>query len=93
MHLIDCPHCGPRDEQEFRYGGEAHIARPENPEALSDAEWADYLFKRKNPKGWHFERWCHDAGCGRWFNAVRHTVTHVIHATYDVGAPRPEPPE
>ena len=25
MLLIDCPHCGPRNEVEFRYGGEAHV--------------------------------------------------------------------
>ena len=28
MLLIDCPHCGPRAEIEFRYGGEAHMVRP-----------------------------------------------------------------
>ena len=32
MLLIDCPWCGPRDECEFSYGGEAHIKRPENPD-------------------------------------------------------------
>jgi len=51
MLLIDCPYCGPRAEIEFACGGEAHIARPTNTETLSDAEWADYLFMRKNPKG------------------------------------------
>ena len=50
MLLIPCPWCGPRDECEFVYGGEAHIKRPENPDALSDAEWADYLFMRTIPK-------------------------------------------
>ena len=25
MLLIPCPHCGERDETEFRCGGEAHI--------------------------------------------------------------------
>ena len=32
---------GARDEHEFHYGGEAHIARPTDPEALSDDEWPD----------------------------------------------------
>ena len=59
----------------------------------SDEEWGDYVFKRKNPKGWHYERWLHEAGCGRWFNAVRHTVTHEIHCTYEVSDPMPELPE
>ncbi|MFO1061925.1 MAG: sarcosine oxidase subunit delta [Dongiaceae bacterium] len=31
MLLITCPYCGPRDEEEFSYGGEAHIARPADP--------------------------------------------------------------
>ena len=37
MLLIHCPWCGPRDETEFRCGGEAHIARPADPDALTDA--------------------------------------------------------
>ena len=34
MLLIRCPWCGDRDEIEFRYGGQAHLAYPEDPEAL-----------------------------------------------------------
>jgi sarcosine oxidase, subunit delta len=82
MLLIRCPWCGPRDETEFRYGGEAHIARPTDPQTVDDAAWADYLFMRNNPKGWLRERWVHAAGCRRWFNAERHTVTHEILRTY-----------
>ena len=82
MLLIRCPWCGPRDETEFRYGGEAHIARPRDPMSLSDAEWADYLFMRNNPKGWFRERWVHASGCRRWFNAERNTMTHEIRRTY-----------
>jgi len=89
MLLITCPHCGPRDESEFSYGNEAHIARPVNSETLSDAEWADYLFMRKNPKGVHFERWNHTRGCRRWFNVARHTVTHEILAVYRMGEQPP----
>ena len=51
MLLVRCPWCGPRDEIEFRYGGQAGLTYPEDPEALSDEEWADYLFMRDNPKG------------------------------------------
>ena len=90
---IECPWCGPRDETEFHYGGEAHIVRPEDPDALSDEAWADYLFMRANPKGVHAERWMHAQGCRRWFNALRHTVSHDVAAVYPMGAPRPEPPE
>jgi heterotetrameric sarcosine oxidase delta subunit len=87
--LIPCPWCGPRDEVEFRYGGQAGIAHPPDPDALSDAEWADYLFMRDNPKGWFHERWCHVHGCRRWFNAVRNTVTHEIGAVYRIGESPP----
>ncbi len=90
MLLIKCPWCGPRDEDEFSYGGEAHIQRPTNPDALSDMEWADYLFNRSNTKGWHREQWCHSHGCRRWFNVVRHTVSYEIQAVYKIGQPPPE---
>jgi sarcosine oxidase subunit delta len=76
MLLIPCPWCGPRDETEFRYGGQAGIAYPASPHTLSDAEWAGYLFVRANPKGWLTERWAHTAGCRRWFDIQRHTVTY-----------------
>ena len=90
MLLITCPWCGPRDEIEFGYGGEGHIARPTVGETMSDAQWADYLFMRKNPKGVHAERWVHAAGCRRWFNALRSTVSHEILAIYKMGEPRPD---
>jgi heterotetrameric sarcosine oxidase delta subunit len=89
MLHISCPFCGPREEIEFSYGGEGHIARPAEPDQLSDAEWADYLFMRKNPKGVHYERWNHTRGCRRWFNAARHTVTHEILAVYRMGEKPP----
>ena len=43
MFLIDCPYCKEsRDQNEFAPAGEAFIARPQNPEALTDEEWADF---------------------------------------------------
>ena len=89
MLLIDCPFCGPRDEVEFRCGGQTHIERPAPPEQTDDARWAEYLYLRDNPRGWHFERWLHFAGCRQWFNVARHTVTHEIRAVYPFGQPRP----
>jgi sarcosine oxidase, subunit delta len=89
MLLIPCPWCGPRDESEFGCGGEAHIARPTETERLSEADWANYLFMRKNPKGVHLERWVHRLGCRRWFNLARSTVNHEILAVYKMGEPPP----
>jgi sarcosine oxidase, subunit delta len=87
---IPCPWCGPRDETEFHYGGQAHIAYPADPLAQTDAEWAAYLFLRDNPKGWFAERWAHTAGCRRWFNAIRHTLTSEVACVYP---PFTDPPE
>ena len=85
MLRIPCPNCGIRDQVEFRFGGESHRVRPDNPEQASDAEWAHYLFYRKNPKGVHSERWLHSYGCRQWFNLVRDTVTHDIIEAYPIG--------
>jgi sarcosine oxidase, subunit delta len=92
MLLVTCPHCGPRAEMEFRCGGEAHIARPVQPAALDDEAWADYLFYRSNIKGAHAERWLHVHGCGRWFNALRDTVSDKFIASYRMDEPRPAAP-
>jgi len=78
MLRIKCPWCGERDQTEFRFGGEVRPARPENPESLSDEEWAEYLFYRDNVKGVHQERWLHRQGCAQWLIATRSTVTHEI---------------
>jgi sarcosine oxidase subunit delta len=90
MLLIECPWCGPRAEIEFSCGGEAHIARPPDPASMSDEAWADYLFMRKNPRGAHREQWNHSAGCRRWFNVERDTVSYRIRAVYKMGESAPE---
>lgn len=81
MFLIHCPYCGEREQTEFSYAGEAGIVRPDNPDQLSDQEWADYLFYRTNPKGLHDELWVHTAGCRQYFKARRDTVSYVFKAT------------
>ena len=90
MFVIKCPYCGERDQTEFSCHGESHIARPENPNEVSDKEWGEYLFFRSNPKGMHYERWTHDHGCRQWFNVQRHTVTDKIIQTYKMSEPKPE---
>lgn len=88
MLLINCPFCGPRPELEFRHAGEAHVTRPADPAALSDEDWATHLYTRANPRGAHAERWRHLHGCGRFFNALRDTVTDGFAVTYRSGEPR-----
>ena len=91
MLLIRCPFCEmDRPEVEFRHAGEAHVVRAPDPAAQTDEEWAQFLYMRANPKGLHAERWRHNSGCGRYFNALRDTVTDRFLATYKPGEPRPE---
>ena len=86
MLLIPCPFCGmERPEIEFRHGGEAHVFRPQNPAAVGDEAWTDYLYFRTNPKGVYAERWRHSHGCGKFFNALRDTTTDHFVKTYKVG--------
>jgi len=85
MFIINCPYCGVRDHSEFSYGGEAHIVRPKQPTELTDDQWAEYLFMRKNIKGLQYERWNHAHGCRRWFNMCRDTSNDKIHSVYKMG--------
>ena len=90
MFVIHCPWCGPRDQSEFSYGGEAHISRPTDSGDMSDAEWAEFVFMRTNAKGLFAERWNHAAACRRWFNLLRNTSTDEILAVYRVGEDPPD---
>ncbi len=90
MLLLDCPHCGPREETEFTYGGEAHLARPKDPASMTDEEWAGFVYWRKNTKGVFLERWNHAHGCRRWFNVARDTVSYQVLAAYPMGSKPPK---
>ena len=92
MLEIPCPYCGLRDQTEFAYFGQAHLVRPPEPATLSDADWAAYLFLRKNTKGVHLERWMHAAGCRQFFNLARHTVSGEVYGSYRPGDSPPETP-
>ena len=91
MLLIHCPYCqSDLPELEFRGAGEAHLVRPEEMAEMTDEAFRDYFFVRENPKGLSFERWRHVHGCGRFFNAVRDTVSDAFVKTYVAGEARPE---
>jgi sarcosine oxidase subunit delta len=92
MLLITCPYCGTRPELEFVYGGQAHVARPQDPAAVGAQDWADFLYMRDNTRGLHAERWRHTHGCGRFFNALRDTRNDRFLGTYRVGERAPGPP-
>ncbi|MEL6921499.1 MAG: sarcosine oxidase subunit delta [Pseudomonadota bacterium] len=91
MLLIRCPYCeDDLPEVEFRHAGEAHIARPTDIAKITDEEFSRFFFYRDNPKGVTFERWRHVHGCGRFFNAVRDTVSDKFMMTYKAGEAKPE---
>lgn len=89
MLLITCPYCGPRNETEYHYGGQAHVPSPAEASELTDQQWAEYLFYRDNPVGPFAERWVHSIGCRRWFNVIRDTASYDILAVYPMGQDQP----
>ena len=91
MLLIHCPYCDETlPEAEFTYAGQAHVVRVADPSSQTDQEWEEFLFIRENVKGDHFERWRHAHGCGRFFNAVRNTVSDKFLMTYKAGEAKPD---
>jgi heterotetrameric sarcosine oxidase delta subunit len=83
MLLIPCPHCGPRNSDEFSFGGEI-VPRPG---ADADArEWREYLYMKPNVAGWQEERWFHVSGCRRFLVVERNTVTNQIASVRDTAA-------
>jgi heterotetrameric sarcosine oxidase delta subunit len=85
--LLTCPHCGPRDVYEFRWGGE----RSQRPTpGADDGTWARHLYLRRNEAGTQQEWWYHRSGCRRWFLGVRDTRSNEV--TETSWPPRPESP-
>ena len=86
MLEIKCPYCGKRSQNEFAYGGDATIKRPKLNNEVSDEEWDNFVYFRKNPRGDHLELWQHISGCRQWFKAKRNTATHEIIETYELSS-------
>ena len=57
MLHIKCPHCGLRSQNEFSYGGDATVKRPELNKEVSDKDWDNFVYLRKSPAGKHLELW------------------------------------
>lgn len=84
MIRLDCPNCGLRNVDEFRYVGERH-ARPD-PGTVQPAAWRSYLYLRDNPAGWVDETWLHRSGCRRYLVVERHTVTNDVRSVREAAA-------
>ena len=74
MQLFPCPFCGPRDEREFHFAGEAGKIRPDTRQEVSAEDWAHYLNDQRNEKGRVREVWIH-LTCSELFLMERDSVT------------------
>jgi sarcosine oxidase subunit delta len=79
MKILTCPINGPRPIQEFVYGGD--VTPIPDPDAVTDAEWAKYVFNRDGAAAVTTEWWYH-APSGVWFVADRDTGTDSVLRTY-----------
>ena len=82
MKILTCPVNGPRPIQEFLFGGE--LREMPDPSAVSDDEWADYVFHREGQAGVKIEWWYH-LPSGTWFLAERDTVSDTVKRTFLYG--------
>ena len=82
MKILTCPLNGPRPIQEFLFGGE--LREMPDPSAVSDDEWADYVFHREGQAGVKIEWWYH-LPSGTWFLAERDTVSDTVKRTFLYG--------
>ena len=80
MKILICPLNGPRNINEFTYGGEVRHAP--NEATCTDAELADYVFNCENRAGVVQEWWMHNAS-SYWFIAERNTATDEVLRTFD----------
>jgi sarcosine oxidase subunit delta len=79
VKIIHCPVNGPRPAQEFVYGGE--VRDMPDAAAVTDEQWADYVFNRQGEPGLKREWWYH-LPSGTWFVAERDNRTDQFLRTY-----------
>ena len=82
MLVIDCPFCGPRNSSEFGFSGKV---KPRPGGRPTKSEWRRYLYEQDNVAGVSVERWFHVAGCRRFLDVERHSVTNEISSVTAVG--------
>ena len=80
MKIINCPLNGPRNAQEFHYGGEV-LREPAAGASL--IEWSRYVFLEDNRSDVVDEWWCHTAS-SYWFIVRRDRTRDEIVASYSV---------
>ena len=80
MQVFPCPFCGPRNEREFHFAGEAGKSRPETTGLITETDWAGYLHTQRNDKGPVREIWMH-LPCQEVFLMERDSVSMTILGT------------
>jgi|UPI0004A6DA3E Sarcosine oxidase delta subunit len=75
MKFVTCPSLGRRALSEFTYGG--RLEREPDQEAVSEKEWADYVFYHNGAPQTQTEWWYHRP-TGIWFLFERNTLTDRI---------------
>ena len=80
MQIFPCPFCGPRDEREFHFAGEAGKTRPDTAGEVSAQDWGTYLHMHRNEKGHVREVWVHRP-CAEMFIMERDSVTMEVLGT------------
>ena len=86
MLLIRCPYCEmERPELEFRYAGQAHVARAADPESPIRRGLGEIPLFPLQSEGPSRRALAPSNGCGRFFNCLRDTVSDKIAATYKAG--------
>lgn len=90
MQIFPCPFCGPRDEREFHFVGEAGKTRPDTTGDttgdISREDWAAYLHMHRNEKGVVREVWVHKP-CAEMFIMTRNSVTMDVGGTETLRVP------
>ena len=83
MLWVNCPNCGKRPFEEFRYGN----VFPTTPDSITDpdARNVDFAWMQDNIEGVLLERWFHESGCRRWFTARRGLAMGVLAASMATG--------
>lgn len=67
---LECPNCGKRSVEEFRYGEVQQV-----PDSITDPNDrdTDRVYMKTNPYGITVEAWFHEFGCRRWMRIERDT--------------------
>ena len=82
MLHIKCPYCGMRSQNEFAYGGDASVKRPELNKEISDLEWDNFVYLRKSPKRKTFRTYgiiFQDVGNGLKCKEIQQLMKYLKH--------------